>query len=913
IGMDLGSQKIIDKIIWFNDSMTEYDQTHCGIDKYTELNLTVKNTCLVDYSYDEREFSIVGTGIDVGTGKWDFEYREETTVSGLFSSSDTSPTNITLGFKPELIDGLLWEYPGNVALYTNYSMGVDLGCQKEITRIRFYLSVTDGYTDLRWKSNDNNWYIYKSNDNINWELCCTMENNNPMLQVQNNSWEFISEFFFPINQTARYFKMWCVEPMYVFAAQSVWNTPICSEIKVFSEISNSYKTGIGFSGHSDSYISVPANSDFTFPGVHYSYPQYGEVAKPFTVDFHVKFNSLPVVSGTNYCTLIRNWANPVITVKYGNISFPPENWMDGATMEDTGVGFPYANYAIFVRKGSGDPTIYQMEFWIQSSNPYDWAGGTLSRWNCQKYEVIEGGSYHVSLTRGTDSIVQAYVNGELVGLVDTLKIGLPSYSEDLIIGENLDGVISDLRITKDLERTDQYPHLWHKNERFYAMSVYVSEDNLNYNKFCDLDLYKETSYGHYYYSENVFSSDYYSYFAIDLGHSYDLDIIRSFPVDDAYQFDLSSNVFYSNINTSNPALAFKALNIEDINTDFNGSNKTLPDNWNASGGPENYIFNDKLYQSINSGYVNLTADFYLIGDFDLEIEYELIDNVNIGNWFCGLQIQDIETENNSVKMDRAFYDNHNRYRFNVKDNSSSWVTTFSEMTNPRWASVKFTRVNQKFIVYVKDLDVTSPVYTMFGFYEMTGGFGEEVTLSIITESTAPDNPTISVEWDNLIFNTAEPMYSSYNDARWVRIRMLSGDGVTRTLKKIGIYPDISTQVSADNNYNTEWEALGNSITNYVGEVNVVLAADVEASSFVGLMIPDNAVNGLLTSELQQAWGSDNASTQWITVTLPQEMQIYRIKLHLGYDDSDTDHMIQDYKVQTSTDNIIFNDIFTITG
>jgi hypothetical protein len=46
--MDLGSQKIIDKIIWFNDSMTEYDQTHCGIDKYTELNLTVKNTCLVD-------------------------------------------------------------------------------------------------------------------------------------------------------------------------------------------------------------------------------------------------------------------------------------------------------------------------------------------------------------------------------------------------------------------------------------------------------------------------------------------------------------------------------------------------------------------------------------------------------------------------------------------------------------------------------------------------------------------------------------------------------------------------------------------------------------------------------------------------------------------------------------------------
>jgi hypothetical protein len=555
-----------------------------------------------------------------------------------------------------------------------------------------------------------------------------------------------------------------------------------------------------------------------------------------------------------------------------------------------------------------------MEFWVQSSHPYSWYGGTYSKWYCQKYEVVGGGIYHVSLTRGSDSKIQAYVNGEFIGVITTLAIGMPSHSEDLIIGENFDGVISDLRITKDLERTDQYPHLWHKNERFYAMSIYVSEDNLHYGKFCDLDLYKETLYDHYYYPENVFNSDYYSYLAIDLGHSYDLDIIRSFPVDEAYQFDLSSNVFYSNIDTADPNLSFKSLSLEDINTDFSGVNKNLPVNWSSSGGLINYIYDNKLYQSGNADYVDLAADFYLVGDFDLEIEYELIDNVNIGNWFCGLQIQDIDEEDNSIKMDRCFYDSHNRYRFNTRDNSSSWITSFSSMTNHRLASIRFTRVNQIFTAYTKNLDVTSPEeYILFGEYEMTGGFGEEVTFSIITQSTIPNNPTVTVEWDNLVFNSASPIYSSHNDARWVRIRMLSGDGVSRTIKKMGIYPDVSVQVSADNNYNTEWEALGNSITNYVGEENVALGADTEVSSFVGSMISDNAVNGLLTTELQQAWGSEDGSPQWITVKLPQEMQIYRIKLHLGYDDSDTDHMIQDYKVQISIDNIIFEDIFTITG
>jgi hypothetical protein len=163
-----------------------------------------------------------------------------------------------LGFKPELVDGLLWDettWGNGINLTTNYSLGIDLGAPKEITRIRFYLNIRDGY---HITGGGVAGYIYKSDDNVIWELCHTIKGFYSDIQIQDNSWEFVFECFFPVNQTARYFKLWCSAPVYIRATESVFNIPTCSEIKVFSEIPNSYKTGIGFSGDSDSYILVPA-------------------------------------------------------------------------------------------------------------------------------------------------------------------------------------------------------------------------------------------------------------------------------------------------------------------------------------------------------------------------------------------------------------------------------------------------------------------------------------------------------------------------------------------------------------------------------------------------------------------------------------------------------------------------------
>jgi len=1027
IGLDLGSQKELDRIMWFHDVIDDYDQYRCGIDKYTTLNLTVKDSNIIDYSYDEHTFDI-GTGITIDHGKFDFDYSEVTTISGLYSDSDTNPTSKTLSNEPELVDGVLWEetaWTGSLTLTTNHSLGVDLGSPKEVTRIRFYLNLPDNYSGLSWRYHyTNNWYIYKSDDNVNWTLCYTMKEDSPPLEVQDNSWEFYSEFFFPVNQTARYFKLWCEEPMYVYATQSWYNIPSCSEIKIFSEITNSYKTGISFPGDYNSYISVPANSDFTFPGTNNA--AYGTVCKSFTLDFYVKFNDLPVVSGTDYCTLVRNWSDPVTTVKYGDISFPPENWMAGYMMEQGGVGSPDANYAVFVRSvydvarvdgasysathlyngtlsdlfdgdvhynycqfnafpfyvqcnlptakkvtkyglktysgsttsrnlkswtlqgyitASGtwidlhsvsnfgawtedqvnyweftnpynactqyrlnatanwgdsytwlyeielyddyegiDPTLYQLEFWAQSYNPSGFYGGTQHEWARSVHPVIPGGIYHVCIRRdvlGDPYYIRSYINGERCynpsSAISTRPMGMNSHCEDLIIGEGLNGIISEFRITKDLDRLDYEPNRWHVNERFYTMSIYSSVDNILYGKYCDIDLYKENSYS-IYDSDSVFSSNYYCQLAIDLENRYDIEFIRSYGDSDTQPFSIwdenSTDIYYSNDEVSDVSEVTWATrdsytNIKTLySSEVYGANSTQP----------GYVTVAKSFTAVDCA--GLTKEN---GIFSIDMRLSAADYIDtsvIGQ----------------IEITSAGTYNSEEWHYTLYNTDLSRLTTSYQT---------FYFLMRDFITTGGELDVGQINYIRVYVY------------------SGHTQYTLYLYWKNakVIWPITDALDVT-NDVRWLRFDLLSGDGTSRVIRKLGIYPDISTQISpAGGHYNHEWDYLGKSITSYESSTNLALEATVSGSSYFGMMTYDNLVNGEISSSnldlddqatLYEAWGSDGDSNPWVSIDLGAVYSIYRVKIYHGYDDTDDNYMVTDYTVQTSTNGLSFSTIFTIS-
>lgn len=155
--------------------------------------------------------------------------------------------------------------------------------------------------------------------------------------------------------------------------------------------------------------------------------------------------------------------------------------------------------------------------------------------------------------------------------------------------------------------------------------------------------------------------------------------------------------------------------------------------------------------------------------------------------------------------------------------------------------------------------------------------------------------------------------SDATDAKWINIRMLNGDGYTRTVGKIEAYPALTSYIAPGGGYNSSWTSLGNSITAYSTGENVALNATASGSSQFGDMLLSRITDGYIGDDLSSAWGSDDEETQWVEVDLGEVKSIYRVKIYHGYDDTTTYFMNKDYTIQISTDASSYTTIFTINN
>lgn len=179
------------------------------------------------------------------------------------------------------------------------------------------------------------------------------------------------------------------------------------------------------------------------------------------------------------------------------------------------------------------------------------------------------------------------------------------------------------------------------------------------------------------------------------------------------------------------------------------------------------------------------------------------------------------------------------------------------------------------------------------------------------------SPTdVSSRLDYSSTNTTDPysvVYgSTIDDLRWVRITLLNSS-TSLTVNKLGIYPDVTSYIAPAGGYNSQWQVLGNSVTNYsVGE-NAALNATVSGSSYFDDMILSRLTDGFISDNISDAWGSDSDDTQWVSIDLGEIKSIYRFKIYHGYDDSDTGFMNVAYNIQVSEDDSTYTTIFNITG
>jgi len=170
-----------------------------------------------------------------------------------------------------------------------------------------------------------------------------------------------------------------------------------------------------------------------------------------------------------------------------------------------------------------------------------------------------------------------------------------------------------------------------------------------------------------------------------------------------------------------------------------------------------------------------------------------------------------------------------------------------------------------------------------------------ISTSICTDfSNSVTSDVNSVNWDN----------SDKDDVKWLRIKLLSGDGIGKCLRKLGIYPDIFNAYCLGGGYNCEWESLGNILSDYTPSINIAYGATITGTNYwFSDYYPDNAVDGIFNGyEAQSCWGFQKVDSvdPYLEIDFGQTYLINKIKLYHGYHPDVSTYMNKDYTLGIST-------------
>jgi len=681
------------------------------------------------------------------------------------------------------------------------------------------------------------------------------------------------------------------------------------------------KASIRIPAGSANYISISYDESFLIK------------QRRWTVDFWVKFNSLPVEGERIF--LIKNWRGT--------------NMGDGS-----GKAFAIALYNRGSSSHPGHPNYnYRLEYWIcngtdarlqmytgYGADTYNFATKPfypqIDRWyhmifsNAfynEKINQYPGGNYYLDIDAIT-SWGRTDFHSTLYNLVN--------HDDEIEIGSgNFDGWIQELRFSRGDDNTvhtsfgyggNRYPDSGgfvptKLYETLYTFSIYVSDDNIHFKHYADVD--SMFDYPEYYFIEgSIFADSYNSYLAIDLGHRYDMELIRRYGTDgDDWYIDRTTNLMYSNIDTDDPDEAFQTEITFDPNDDFNEYAGALIDKekWFLS----NTLFGHELvYLNMKNGRLEQLVDsnlkdgrFYsnygIRGAFDLEIKCNFSAAPDTNQWWALLRVDMSDGENGETYVNARIEYTSGAFRVKGFWSDNGAVYTASITLSGKNSGLRIVRKHHIFSIHYfengswKELSEPQP---------MIFAKGKDILRIHIGLNCSGFDPTTKIYWSDFKINSAEKLVyrSTYNDARWIAIEMLNGDEVYKYLKKIGIYSDITKYIAPDGHYyNTSWTDLGPSVTGYSTGTNVALDAIVSSSSYIGANVPGNITNGVIDNTRNKAWMSNNSSEQWLSIDLGEEKQIYRVKVYHGWSTEDSYFMVQDYRIESSLDNESFTTQWTI--
>ena len=213
---------------------------------------------------------------------------------------------------------------------------------------------------------------------------------------------------------------------------------------------------------------------------------------------------------------------------------------------------------------------------------------------------------------------------------------------------------------------------------------------------------------------------------------------------------------------------------------------------------------------------------------------------------------------------------------------------------PIYSELTYDTNNQNYYGYLAvDLELRHDIEIIRNYGDVTNKL--TIGTSAYTDySNSATSNVDSVDWNN----------SDKDDVRWLRIKLLCGDETIRCIRKLGIYPDISSAYCIGGGYNCEWYPLGYILSDYLPPINVAYGATTTGTNYYFRdYYPDNIVNGSHTDyDAQFCWGFQEVDgvDPYLELDFGQTYIINMVKLYHGYDPEDDEYLNTDYIIGVST-------------
>ena len=250
-----------------------------------------------------------------------------------------------------------------------------------------------------------------------------------------------------------------------------------------------------------------------------------------------------------------------------------------------------------------------------------------------------------------------------------------------------------------------------------------------------------------------------------------------------------------------------------------------------------------------------------------------------------------------------------RHRNNITDSIRIYTST-DRIHYSYWSTLNPSYVNQNIDDYFAiHLEKRHDLSIIRNYGSETNKLWLSTTDSNVSYSNSVTDLVENVVWGN----------SDYNDARWIRTRHLSGDGVYRYLRKLGIYPDVSSVVCKGGGYNCEWEPVGKVLSDYTPSINVAYGATTTGTNnYVLDWLPDNAVDGvsITNNEFNECWGFEKVGIvdPYLELDFGEPHLIDKVILHHGLDQTTTTYGNRNYTIGVSpTSSGSFTSVLSVTN